>query len=78
MSAIYSVWDWLFVVGYWQPIAGIMIGLIPYIWVIKRHGWNRQGIYLWESYALAIGGVWIILGILYLGYYFAPQTFEHI
>ena len=78
MNALLAIWDWAFVTGYWQPIAGIALGLIPYIWVLKRHGWHRQGIYLWESYALAFGGVMIVLGIMYLGYYFAPQTFVHI
>jgi len=78
MSAILTVSDWLFIAGYWQPVAGIMIGLIPYIWVIKRHGWNRQSIYLWESYALAFGGIMIVLGIMYLGHYFTPKTFEQI
>ena len=73
-----ATWNWLVVMGYWQAISGIILGALLYTYVVYRRGWNRQAVAVLDSYPLMVGGFMILLGVWYLGHYFAPEIFEHI
>lgn len=59
-----DVIEWIAI--YWQPLSGIALGLLPYVYVFYRRGLHMRAVTLTDSYLLMFGGLWIILGFMFL------------